>query len=355
MIVVCDINEIWRRKPFAALAETTDVLGVAPVDWMVAWRKGTPVSEGALDVLPAVLPPGWASRTAQVGQRLLWNKVRAECRGRGAAIQVVVFTSPHYLPMLELVPEGVALVYYASDDYRSYKGWGHVAKLEREMVRRVDHAFFVSQGLRDRACAEYGVDPAKLSVSMNATEGRFHAKEGALPGEPPSGPLARPIAGVVGGINDRLDFDLLLACAELPELGTLLLVGPLPERPPAVLERLLSHPKCVAVGRQPHDRIHEWFLCLDVGLIPYTKTEFNRMCSPMRLFDHLASGAPVVATSACDQANAFPGHVSACAGPGDFVASLKNRLGGPRRRVDGIGWDDRAAAMLEIMEELRHA
>ncbi|WP_136080434.1 glycosyltransferase family 1 protein [Pontiella desulfatans] len=325
------------------------------MDWMVARRKGIPSSGNDLDVLPVVLPPGWASRTAKLGQRLLWNTIGSECRERGVEIDAVVCTSPHYLPLLDLVPKQVAAIYYASDDYRSYDGWGHVATLEKEMVQRVDHAFFVSQGLMERALAEYGVDAAKVSVSMNATEERFFAGKGSFPVDPPTGRLMRPIAGVVGGINDRLDFDLLLECASLPELGSLLLVGPVPENPSASLSKVLEHPKCVAVGRQPHETIHEWFQCLDVGLVPYVETEFNRMCSPMRLFDHLASGAPVVATAACDQANAFPEHVSVCHGAEAFAASLKERLGEPRRHVGGIGWGDRAEAMLKILEGLPYA
>lgn len=355
MIVVCDVNEIWRKKPFAALAEKAGVIGISPADWFVARRAGFESSEGPFQVVPVLLPPSWASRLALIGQRILWNRIVAQCRKVGSSIDVLVVTSPHYLPLLNMIPKEIKTIYYASDDYRSYEGWGQVATLEQKMVERVDHAFFVSQGLMDRARKEYGVDPAKLSVSMNATEDRFISEDGSLPVTPPQGRFKRPIAGVVGGINERLDFDMLFRCAELPELGTLLLVGPVPEEPSPSLTKLLKHPKCVSVGRQPHESIHEWFQCLDVGLIPYIATEFNRMCSPMRLFDHLASGAPIVTTAACDQANAFKGRVSVCEDTVSFVAALADQLGVPRACTRGIGWNDRARLILEVIEEVRDA
>jgi len=207
----------------------------------------------------------------------------------------------------------------------------------------------------ERALNEYGVNESKLSVSMNATEGRFFPKNGSRPVPLPARELKRPIAGVVGGIGDRLDFDLLWQCADIPELGTLLLVGPVPDDPPAELKRLLDHPKCVTVGRQPHETIHQWFQCLDVGLIPYVKTEFNRFCSPMRLFDHLASGAPVVATSACDQAKDFPHWVTVCSDPSEFTAAVQARLGESVGRIEGITWSDRATGILNVMEDLGRA
>ena len=140
---------------------------------------------------------------------------------------------------------------------------------------------------------------------MNASEPRFFPDTSAVASDLPCRDLPRPVAGVVGGIGDRLDLDLLRRCAEVDALGTLLLVGPLPDAPSAEMRALLAQPKCVAVGAQPHDEIHRWFQCLDVALIPYARTEFNRFCSPMRLFDHLASGLPIIALDSCDQVARF--------------------------------------------------
>lgn len=353
MIVICDINEVWRKKPFAALAEKKDVLGVSPADCFVARRRRSlHAMEEALHLFPVVLPPSWASRLSGIGQRMLWKKIVRKCKAMNKPIDALVITSPHYLPMLSMIPSSLKTIYYASDDYRSYEGWGAIATLEKQLVERVDHSFFVSEGLMQRAVKEYGIDPSKLSVSMNATEERFFPTSGTFPGIPPEGKLPRPIAGVVGGINERLDFNMLKRCAEIPDLGTLLLVGPLPAEPSAELKALLNHPKCVAVGRQPHDTIHQWFQCLDVGLIPYVASEFNRMCSPMRLFDHLASGAPIVATPACDQCADFGKRVSVCEDTENFANEVQRLFGDSTGRCEGISWDDRATKMVNILEGL---
>jgi len=354
VIAVCDVNTIWRHRPFTAMAKLADVLAFAPGDYRVM-RGRAAHPNTALQVVDVLLPPGWASKTAALGQRLLWRRMRIEATVQRKQVDCVVLTSPHYRTLLRLLPQGIKTVYYASDDYRSYVGWNNMAALEAEMVQRVDHSFFISEGLVQRAREEYGVAAETISVSMNATEQHFFpASEEPLILDPPCGPLPRPIAGVVGGINDRLDFDLLLACADLSEVGTLLLVGPLPEKRSASLQRLLAHSKCKSVGAQPHPEINRWFQCLDVGLIPYVKTEFNRLCSPMRLFDHLASGAKVIATDACEQVKVFDERVSVCGAPISFLDNVCHYLEKPRSagHVQGITWEDRAKHMLHKLGEM---
>ena len=361
MIVVCDVNTIWRHRPFAAMASLTDVMAVAPCDWLAACRRAPTTKAGPLSVIDVVLPLGWATKTAWLSQWILWRRIRSAARNRKQKIDCVVVTSPHYLPLLTRLPKNVKTVYYASDDFRSYHGWKKMAELEGAIVRRVDHSFFVSQGLQQRACREYGVAEAKVSVSMNGTEDRFFpAEEEPLPVTPPASALERPVAGVVGGINDRLDFGLLQSCADLPGLGTLLLVGPLPEDRSPELATLLEHPKCVAVGEQPHHSIDRWFKCLDVGLIPYAESDLNTFCSPMRLFDHLASNRPVVATSACEQVRLFDQMIRVCE-RSFFVERLNSLLVDgannfePQERITGsaqLSWGSRAKQMLCVINDL---
>jgi len=353
MIAVCDVNTIWRHRPFSAMAELADVLAFAPGD-SAAMRRRAAYPESALPVVDVVLPPGWASKTAELGQRLLWHRMRSEAKRCGNSIDCVALTSPHYLTLLKLLPPDIKTVYYASDDYRSYIGWNKMAELEAEMVRRVNHSFFISEGLAQRTLDEYGVPADKVSVSMNATEPRFFPLTGEqLPLAPPCGPLPRPIAGVVGGINDRLDFDLLLACVELPDLGTLLLVGPLPEVRQGSLQRLLAHPKCRIVGAQQHENLHCWFKSLDVGLIPYIHSEMNYFCSPMRLFDHLATGLPIVATDACNQVNQFADYLAICDSTESFIVALQRQLHIPvqPRTICELLWKNRAERMLDIIHK----
>ncbi len=353
MILVFDINTIWREMPFRALSNRVAVVGVRPRDRRT---PAVPGKSGELKECPVVLPPGWATVTAGISQRLLWKKaLRFAGRAEPEAVSAVIVTSPHYHALLDQVSERIKTFYYASDDYRSYEKWNNMALLEKRMVQRVNHSFFISRALQERAVREYGVSEVQTSVSMNATEDRFFASGSGRSCQPPLNGISRPIAGVIGGINERLDFGLLRRCADLPELGTLLLVGALPSWRSEQLRQLLQHPKCRCVGTQPHETIHQWFQCLDVGLIPYVRSDFNRFCSPMRLFDHLASGVPLVATDACRQVSGFSANIAVCAEEPGFVQAVAAHLhhsgfSDPDPQALGIRWSDRAESLLNVMQ-----
>lgn len=311
MIVVTDVNTLWRRKPFEALGELIPVLGVKPRDPVASWREyrsGRRVN-GTLTSRPVSLPPGWASKTAGFSQWVLWHRISAMAGGSGNICALVV-TSPHYFPLVRRVVGTSPVFYYCCDDYRSYDGWpaGRMAAQEEAITELVEHAFFVSHGLARRALDEYGLCHDRVSVSMNATDPAFLADCDGSGAEPPLvRELARPIAGVVGRVSCRLDWNLLRTVAELPSLGTLLFVGPVESSvvQDESFREVRGNPKTVFAGPKPHRELPVWMQALDVALIPYKRSTVNRFCSPMRLFDHLASGRPIIATDTCDQLARF--------------------------------------------------
>lgn len=275
----------------------------------------------SLQVLSISLPPGWASRLAGFSAKALWKQLRTL-----GADQLVV-TTPHYLELARKAAHEMPVYYYCSDDYSSYDGWGGEAILEREaeLIALSARSFFVSHALARRAIDTLGADPSRVSVSPNATDAEFlspppHDLVAALVSKHPR--LARPIVGVFGALNDRIDYELLAQCAERPECGSLLFVGAVAESRDPALAALRRHPKCVFLGHRPHSELRTWMHGIDVALIPYRETQFNQMCSPMRLFDHLAAGRPLVATSACEQVREHAERVVVAEGRQDFLDAL---------------------------------
>src|SRR6185295_8531118 len=61
--------------------------------------------------------------------------------------------------------------------------------------------------------------------------------------------------------------------------------GPLPVRP-----------NLHAVGSVAYEQLPRWTRSFDVGLVPYRLDDFNCASFPLKVFDYLASGVPVVAT-----------------------------------------------------------
>lgn len=376
LLVVADVNTIWRARPFIALGAHRKVLGLAPLDVRQAWRawrwpfgRVAPAlpNDARFTSVATVMLPGWASILSRVEQPRLWRSAKRAADMLDATTKIVVVTIPHYLPLLEALPKEIQTLYYASDDYRGYAGWssGEMAALEKEVIRRVNAAVFVSRALANRACVEQPTCADKIHVSMNATEQRFFAAAltKGCPATPTLGEqLRRPILGIIGTVNDRLDYELLNRCASLERVGTLLFVGPVTSSANHQLAALRRHPKCRFVGEQPHATIPSWMHFIDVALIPYKKSTFNYFCSPMRLFDHLATGKPIVATDACDQIRDFAAFVEV-GSDDDFVSKVEGAIDSVSGDQDDANhrvevardhtWTARATALERLLSSIR--
>ena len=342
---------IWIRKPFEALAARVPVWAATPKDPLSWLRERHAVEAGrrppgaGIAPLSILMPFAWASWMAPVSQRTLWRRALALSRIDERDVKAVFVTTPHYWPMVRAMGERVPIYYYAADSYRDYPGWnaGAMAAAEGDIVRAARRSFFVSDALMHRAIAEYGVPTDRVAVSMNATGEEFLAKDSrSADYERVAGYLAglpRPVVVVVGATSQRLDFPLLARCADSPHVGSLVFVGPhvgegMTEEQMVRFAALKGHSKVRFVGPRPHRELPLWNALTDVALIPYRRSQLNHFCSPMRLFDHLASGRPVVATNSCQQVEAFSHlvrvartdeevveHLAADAGAGDGTAA----------------------------------
>lgn len=348
MLAVADINAIWRIKPFVALSRFLPVAGLSPRRCFAPDPDCLTMSSPGMSILRIGLPPGWASRLAPLVAGSLLRRIRSV----GASGLFV--TSPHYLSLARLAAKEMPVYYYCSDDYSTYAGWGGeaVEAAETELMTHCRRSFFVSRFLAEKAVHILGTDPSHVEVSPNATEDEFFQnRQISVDSEMAAilGGCRPPVLGVIGAINERLDFELLLACANQPEVGTLLLVGPVAFGIRSTSwKAVASHPKVILSGARPHREIPAWMRAIDVALIPYAKSPLNRACSPMRLFDHLASGKPIVATSACAQIEEFDEHLSRGGNHSEVLELVRQQCLAPSVRqeeesfLSSLTWRSRA-------------
>ena len=106
----------------------------------------------------------------------------------------------------------------------------------------------------------------------------------------------RPIAGYYGALARWLDYELLYRAACLRPDWRFVLIGPsLDEsfrgRP------LFELPNVAWLGPRPYRLLPGYLAAFDVALIPFVRDEVTRAVSPLKLYEYLAGGKPVVATA----------------------------------------------------------
>ena len=169
--------------------------------------------------------------------------------------------------------------------------------------------------------------------------------------------LNGPVVGFVGHINKRIDLRLLEAVADRG--WSLMMVGPRdPGFEPRRLDALLCRPNVRWVGPKPFNLLPGYFRCIDVGLVPYCDSPFNRGSFPLKTLEYLAAGRGVVASDLPAIRWLDTDLISIASKPGDFANCVEQvmREGRPqalaaRRRAlaSRHSWANRAAEMYEVI------
>ncbi len=123
-------------------------------------------------------------------------------------------------------------------------------------------------------------------------------------GDEPQG--RRPVAVYQGGVNVRLDFDLLGALAERMPGWDFQLIGPT-GGVDAELDALRRHPNVSVHGELGQPELRDAVAAADVGLIPFVPTEAIAGSLPLKAYEYVAVGLPVVTVPirALDDARLF--------------------------------------------------
>ena len=172
-------------------------------------------------------------------------------------------------------------------------------QIEAEVMGGATALAVVSEELVDYAIS-HGADRRRIHVVGNAVDtSLFHPSVSPQP--VPDIPEGRFIVGFTGSLKAWHGTDVLIdAVARLSHRADahLLIVGDGPDRA-ALLDRALQSgiPDRVTVtGWVPHARLPGLIARMDVAVAPYPASQ-NHYFSPLKLFEYLAMGRPVVASA----------------------------------------------------------
>jgi glycosyltransferase involved in cell wall biosynthesis len=265
--------------------------------WRAARRLGRTrqVEERLLVYTPLpVLPLYYNAWTNAVNQRLLLLYLRRLLRRLGLVADVLWTYWPNTAYLVSRLGSRVS-VYHCIDDFAAagypLTSRESIAAMEAEQCRQVDLV-------------------VTRTEQMCRTKRRFNANTHVLPGgvdveqfnpmsvgAPPQSvdDLPRPRVGFVGTIDDRVDVELLVHCAERLAEVTFILVGPV-KRHRVRVQSLSGLANVHLLPASPHSAVPAIVGGFDVCLIPYAVNDYTRGLSPLKLYEYLAMGKPVVAT-----------------------------------------------------------
>lgn len=267
----------------------------------------------------------------------------------------------HFAPALDMAGsfDSPVVVYDILDDLSIYEDdevglpvHRTVAHHHRSVVTDADTVLVSNDVLATRHRAERsdlivvpnGVDPQRFRAAM--------PRPGDLP-------MSGPIIGYHGAIASWFDFDLLAGVASLEPAWQFVLVGPVDERVRSLAATLDGLPNIHLMGERPSDLIPGYVQSFDVGTVWFDVNPMTEGVSPLKVYEYLACGVPVVSTplpSCVDEAAVL----TAADAPSfrDRIADALASRGEAAwaalaaETVEGAAWDARLAPVLERLDQL---
>ena len=389
--IVCvsslDWSAMWTSKQqiMNRLAQTNRVLYVeepvtmlAPLKVPARWKRWRAVApelkrvDAGLWVLtpPPLLPFGnMQPRVNAANQAVLATYIRWAMGRLFFDEEYLLWTYlPTSLPLVDrLAAPGVAgsgervpslVVYHCVDEHSAFPGFVTpevVKSYDDGLTRRADLVITTSENLRQ---AREPLNPETYTV-LNAADLELFQKalDPKLMVPEDLAAIPAPRLGVVGLHDSRLDVDALVALAGADPGWHVVLIGPL--KPGQVDEaRLRRFSNVHFLGEKPQTELPGYLKGLAAALIPYKANELTRNIFPLKLFEYLAAGLPVVA-GGLPELEGFSGMIELAERPEDYPALVRQALAedGQDKRAARVAlaakntWDQRVERISQLVED----
>jgi glycosyltransferase involved in cell wall biosynthesis len=207
---------------------------------------------------------------------------------------IALLYNPQDIFLLDVLEQmNVKVVYDCVDEHSAFPGISDASKIleaERKLLVRSSGVITVSKRLYEK-CSKinpncvYIPNGVDFEYFKKATTSRRKVQELEN--------LKHPIIGFVGAIWDWIDVDLICELAKSHADYSILLVGPMYFGS----DKLNKYSNIFAVGHKEYASLPWYLSCMDVCLIPFKINELTLASNPIKLYEYLAAGKPVVSTA----------------------------------------------------------
>lgn len=211
---------------------------------------------------------------------------RALARAGFDRADLLWLTNVHAYAWLTRQPGYRATVYRAADDHAAFAASPRSLRaVEEAVVRRADAVFAASHAVYERLRR---VRPEGVYHLPNGVDlARLEARQ---PPPPEYARLRHPIAVYVGAIHYWFDLALLAQVARRRDDVSFVLVG----QAHVPLAPLVGLRNVHFLGTCPPEGLPAYLQHADVGLIPFIRSPLTDSVNPLKMYEYLACGLPVV-------------------------------------------------------------
>jgi len=312
---------------------------------------------------PIVLPGRYYSQSLNVlGQKRIARHIKYVLANLGFHNPILWIYPPQSAPLIGQFSEQLAIYHCIERFSGDQKGRKRrvMESQEEDLLRKVDIVFTHSLGLLDRYShltrRPIIFLPSAADVAHFQSTSQIHPDIQKIP---------RPRLVIMGTLDQRLDWQLLSNIARTKPNWHLVMIGNI-RQPPKVWKEFAQHKNVHLLGSYNFDQLPALLNGADVNLIPYRLTEMTSYINPLKAYEYLSVGKPIVSIELPELATlqAWMNLVKFSLDHGalaqDFIAAIQHALESDnlilfqqkRKAAKGCDWDDRVAKILQSIESV---
>jgi len=165
----------------------------------------------------------------------------------------------------------------------------------------------------------------------------------------------KKIIGYFGGIGNWFDIDLVINLAQIYHDVDFIIIGPLTDK--TIVKKSSHIPNIKLLGQRPYELLPNYLSRFHVCLLPFKINNITNYVNPIKLYEYLSAGKPVVAIYS-DETKAFHKYVYLARNYESFVQKITLALkeNNPvlvKERIKFASentWDHRGLILKEILK-----
>lgn len=376
--IVCissiDWDPIWTRKQqvMSRLPKSNKILYVEPPITLISpfkdpslwgkwrlWRQGIRKLQENLYLWspPVILPFGNKHRLInRLNQWWLALFLRRIMKNLDMENNILWTYMPNSADITDLL-EHKLLVYDCVDEHSEYTGLINkqvMLHMEQDLLRQCDFTFVTAAGLyntkKDFARRMYYLpNAANVELFMQAQNPAT-----LIPAEMAA--INRPVIGFVGVIQDWVDLDLIARVAKSYPAWSVVMIGPVGVG--IDISGLQKLPNVHLLGRKDVKELPGYIKAFDVCLNAFKLNELTDKVSPLKFYEYLAAGKPIVTVN-MPGVREFADIVEIANTADEFVSAVAravqeetpDKLAARLKRAQENSWESRVQFMMQKIKE----
>ncbi len=138
-----------------------------------------------------------------------------------------------------------------------------------------------------------------------------------------------PVLGFIGAVESWVDLALIRDIARARPDWTIAMIG----KVSTSVAPLRSRPNVLFLGSKPYEQLPGYMASFDVALVPFQVRDMTHAANPIKMYEYLAAGLPVVATDIAECRGHEP-LVYTASDARDFIRAVERAI--PERRDENM-------------------